>query len=120
MDTDMILGPGMEERLKGIWIPVRDLVNIGFVLVLLVVAFYNVLGIGGGEGDLALKTALPKIVLGLVLVNFTFIGGKVILDFVNVATTAAFALPEMAGDDGYDFKDVKEEFQQKVCYKNVD
>lgn len=53
MDTDLILGPGMEERLKAIWIPIRDLVNIGFVLVLLVVAFYNVLGLGGGEGDLA-------------------------------------------------------------------
>lgn len=122
MDTDMILGPGMEEKLKGIWIPVRDLVNIGFVLVLLVVAFYNVLGIGGGEGDLAIKTALPKIVLGLVLVNFTFIGGKVVLDLVNVATTAAFALPELAhGDETpYDFSGVKEEFQQKVCYKSVD
>ncbi len=122
MDTDLILGPGMEERLKGIWIPVRDLVNIGFVLVLLVVAFYNVLGIGGGEGDLALKTALPKIVLGLVLVNFTFIGGKVVLDLVNVATTAVFALPELAAGDEtpYDFSAIKEEFRQNVCYKSVD
>jgi|GEM_PF-1577438 len=119
MDTDLILGPGMEERLKGIWIPVRDLVNIGFVLVLLVVAFYNVLGLGGGEGELALKTALPKIVLGLVLVNFTFIAGKVALDLVNVATTAAFALPELAASDEtlYNFSAVKDEFQAQVCYK---
>ncbi len=121
MDTDLILGPGMEERLKGIWIPVRDLVNIGFVLVLLVVAFYNVLGIGGGEGDLALKTALPKIVLGLVVVNFTFIAGKVVLDLTNVATTAVFALPELAATDAtpYDFSAVKTEFQVKVCYKQL-
>lgn len=121
MDTDLILGPGMEERLKGIWIPVRDLVNIGFVLVLLVVAFYNVLGIGGGEGDLALKTALPKIAIGLVVVNFTFIAGKVVLDLTNVATTAVFALPELAATDAtpYDFSAVKTEFQVNVCYKKV-
>lgn len=119
MKTDLILGPGMESTLKGIWIPVRDLVNIGFVLVLLVVAFYNVLGIGGGEGDLALKTALPKIVLGLVVVNFTFVAGKVVIDLTNVATTAVFALPEMAAGDEtpYDFSAVKTEFQINVCYK---
>lgn len=122
MDTDLILGPGMEERLKSIWIPVRDLVNIAFAVVLLVVAFYNVLGLGGGEGDLALKTALPKIVLGLVLVNFTFIAGKVVLDLVNVATTAAFALPELASTDDapYDFGQVTEEFTIKVCHKPDD
>lgn len=119
MDTDLIVGPGMEERLKGIWIPVRDLVNIAFVLVLLVVAFYNVLGIGGGEGDLAIKTALPKIVLGLVIVNFTFTAGRVALDLANVATTAAFALPELAAGDEtpYDFSAVKQDFKIKVCYK---
>lgn len=122
MDTDLILGPGMEERLKGIWIPVRDLVNIAFAVVLLIVAFYNVLGLGGGEGDLALKTALPKIVLGLVLVNFTFIAGKVVLDLVNVATTAAFALPELAATDDspYDFSKVTEEFTVNVCYKSYE
>ncbi|MFA6023785.1 MAG: hypothetical protein WC777_01020 [Candidatus Gracilibacteria bacterium] len=122
MDTDLILGPGMEDRLKGIWIPVRDLVNIAFVLVLLAVAVYNVLGIGGGEGDLALKTALPKIVLGLVLVNFTFIAGKVVLDLTNVATTAVFALPELAASDEtpYDFSAVKDEFERSVCWKAVD
>ncbi len=119
MDTDLIVGPGMEERLKGIWIPVRDLVNIAFVLVLLVVAFYNVLGIGGGEGDLAIKTALPKVVLGLVIVNFTFTAGRVVLDLANVATTAAFALPELAAGDEtpYDFSAVKQDFKIKVCYK---
>lgn len=116
MDSDFIVGPGMETRLLTIWVQVRNLVNIGFVLVLLVIAFYNVLGIGGGEGNLALKTALPKLVLGLVLVNFTYIGGKVILDMTNVATTAAFALPEMVED--FSFDEEKADFEQKVCYKN--
>lgn len=115
MDSDLIIGPGMESRLLTIWVQIRNLVNIAFVLVLLVVAFYNVLGIGGGEGNLAIKTALPKLVLGLVLVNFTFVGGKVVLDITNVATTAAFALPELV--DGYNFNDERNEFAQSVCYK---
>jgi hypothetical protein len=123
MDTDLITGPGMGDHLKALWVPIRDLVNICFVLVLLAVALYNVLGLGGGEGELAIKTALPKIVLGLVLVNFTLPIGRVLLDLVNVATTATFALPEIAGDvdgDQYNFKAVKDEFVINVCYKEVD
>ena len=121
MKTDLILGPAMESTLKAIWVPVRDLVNIGFVVVLLAVAFYNVLGIGGGEGDLALKTALPKIIIGLVIVNFTFVAGKVVIDLTNVATTAVFALPELAAEAGddtqYDFSAVTTKFKINVCYK---
>lgn len=123
MDTSLILGPGMEERLKQIWVILRDLVNISFVLVLLFVAFYNVLGLGGGEGELAIKTALPKIVLGLVLVNFTFLGGRVILDLTNVATTAVFALPNsIMVTDKEGIKATKDDFEIKVCFgpKNSD
>lgn len=121
MDTDLILGPGMEERLLAIWVQVRNLVNVAFVLVLLVVAFYNVLGLGGGEGELAIKTALPKIILGLVLVNFTFLGGKILLDLVNVATTAAFALPQVTEEEtGFDIQEVARDFEEKVCSKDID
>ena len=115
MDTKLILGPGMEERLLTIWVQVRNLVNVCFVLVLLAVALYNVMGFGGGEGEMAIKTALPKIALGLVLVNFTFVGGKIILDLTNVATTAMFALPEMAEGQTYDFSKTAEEFENNVC-----
>ena len=55
MDNDLI-GPGMEDRLLGIWVQIRDL-NIAFVLFLLFIALYNVAGIGGGEGDFAVQTA---------------------------------------------------------------
>ncbi len=122
MDSDLIIGPGMEDKLLSIWVQVRNLVNIGFVIVLLIIAIYNVLGIGGGEGNFAIKTALPKLVLGLILVNFTFLGGRVLLDVSNVATTAAFALPELVGKENYDFAKVRSEFEEKVCggYIGVD
>lgn len=122
LDVDMITGPGMEERLIAIWVEMRNLVNIAIALVLVVVAFYNVLGLGGGEGELAIKTALPKIVLGLILVNFTYVGGKVILDVANVGTTIAFSLPQImqeSTDSQFQVKDQLEEFGNEVCYPAV-
>lgn len=119
MDSDLIIGPGMEDKLLSIWVQVRNLVNIGFVIVLLIIAIYNVLGIGGGEGNFAIKTALPKLVLGLILVNVTFLGGRVLIDVSNVATTAAFALPELVGEDNYDFSAVRDEFEEKVCLEHT-
>jgi len=113
MDVDMITGPGMEERLWAIWVQMRDLVNICFVIFLLVIAFYNTLGIGGGEGNLAMKTALPKVVLGLILVNFTFVGGKLIIDVSNVATTAVFALPELVED--FDMDSQRDDLAKNMC-----
>lgn len=93
MSNDLIIGPGMEERLLAIWQQIRDLVNIAFVLILLIMAFYNVSGMAK-EGNFALKTGLPKLVIGLILVNFTFLGGKVLLDVSNIATNLVFALPQ--------------------------
>ncbi|MEK7145962.1 MAG: hypothetical protein AAB802_02140, partial [Patescibacteria group bacterium] len=120
MDTDLILGPGMEEKLLGIWVEIRNLVNIGFVLVLLAIAFYNVLGLGS-EGNLALKTALPRLVIGLVLVNFTFLGGRLVVDAANLATTAVFALPASLEDAGlFDFQKQKATFTGSVCFKEYD
>ena len=118
MDNDLIVGPEMEDRLLSIWVEIRNLVNIGFVLVLLVIAFYNALPFTESEGNLAIKTALPKLIIGLILVNFTYVGAKVVLDVANIGTTAAFALPEIVED--FDFSEQKEEFTTEVCQNNSD
>lgn len=113
MDADMIIGPGMEERIWAIWVQMRDLVNICFVIFLLVIAFYNTLGIGGGEGNLAMKTALPKLVIGLIAVNFTFVAGKLVIDISNVATTAVFALPELVDD--FSMEEQQTDLAENLC-----
>lgn len=103
LDNDLIFGGEMGERLLGVWVQIRNLVNIIFVLVLLAIAIYNVLpGVGEEAGgmSLGLKTALPKFVLALIAVNFSFIAAKVVLDFTNVVTGAVFALPTIAVDEG--------------------
>lgn len=91
LKNDILFSAGMEETMLTIWTNIRNIVNILFVIVLLGIAFYNVLG--GGAQDYHWKTILPKFIIALVAVNFSFLGVKVVLDGVNVVTTALFALP---------------------------
>lgn len=118
MSNDLIIGPGMEERLLSIWQQIRNLVNIAFVLVLLIMAFYNVSGFAK-DGNFALKTGLPKLIIGLILVNFTFLGGKLVLDLSNMATSAVFSLPELAagGTGAFDFNENITTLEENLCIK---
>ncbi len=90
LQNDILFGAGMEQRLLDVWVIIRNFVNIFFVLILLGIALYNV--VGAGE-NYHFKTILPKFVIALIAVNFTFIGMKVMLDGVNVVSTAIFGLP---------------------------
>ncbi len=100
MDNTFILDGSMGEKLQIIWIFVRNIVNVAFAIVLVVVAFINVAGFGAGEGSYALKKFLPKMAIALIAVNFTFLAARVILDVNNVLTTAVFALPQSVPDMG--------------------
>ncbi|MFA5947858.1 MAG: hypothetical protein WC806_02705 [Candidatus Gracilibacteria bacterium] len=98
MDNSLIFGTGMEARLREIWIPIRNIVNIAFVLVLLGVALYNIIGGFGDEGgSYAIKAMLPKVIIGIIAVNFSFLGIKVALDATNILTAAILALPADIG-----------------------
>lgn len=113
LDNDLIFGGAMGEKLLAIWVQIRNLVNIAFVLLLLAIAVYNVLGLGeeGGGMPLGFKAILPKFVLALVAVNFSFLAFKVVLDFTNVLTGAVFALPATVGAR----TDIASEFEATVC-----
>lgn len=90
-DNSLLFGWGMEEKLLDIWRQIRNLVNVIFVVMLLGIALANVIGVGGE--NYYLKTILPKFIIGLIAVNFSFLIMKVMLDALNVATTAMFSLP---------------------------
>lgn len=109
MQNDILYGAGMEQTLLTIWQNIRNVVNILFVLFLLGIAFYNVMG--GESQDYHIKTILPKFVLALIAVNFSFLIIKVLIDGVNVVSTAFFALPG-AVSEGLTPDD---QFQEKVC-----
>jgi hypothetical protein len=92
MGNDLIFGPQVEDRLLLIWSQVRNLINLASVLVLIGIAIYNIFGVDN-DGNYAIKKILPQFIIGLIVVNFTFFGAKVILSSVNVLTTAIYALP---------------------------
>ncbi len=97
LENDLLFGAGMETVLNNIWIPIRNLVNILFILVLVGIALYNVLGLGEEGGEYAIKSALPKIIAALIVINFSFLGIKVLLDGVNALTISILALPNEMG-----------------------
>lgn len=98
MDNDLLFGEGMEERLNEIWIIIRNLVNILFVIVLVGIALYNILGLGEDGGNYAIKSVLPKIVIAIIAVNFSFTAIKILLDAVNILTVSVFALPDTVNE----------------------
>ncbi len=92
LDNNLIFGGGMEDYLLTIWAQIRNLVNLLFVVALVGIALYNVVALDN-EGNYVIKQIMPKFILALVLVNFSFFGAKVALDAANVATVAVFSLP---------------------------
>lgn len=113
MDPDILIGPDMESKLLEIWVQIRNWINMFFVLALVVIALYNVLGVAGEGSNYALKAILPKIVIGLIAVNFSFLAGKVLIDATNVLTNAVYALPTDLGD----WKDQVTGVNQRLCWK---
>jgi hypothetical protein len=91
IDNSLIFGWGMEEKLLSIWQQIRNMVNVIFVVMLLGIALMNIIGVGGENYQL--KSILPKFIIGLIAVNFSFLGMKVGLDALNVVTASVFSLP---------------------------
>lgn len=99
MDNDLIFGAGMEERILSIWTQIRDFTNLLFVFLLIAAALINVFkGLSGeeAEGGFKMQSFLSSFVIGLVIINFTYLGSKLVLDSANVVTSAVFALPNTA------------------------
>lgn len=117
MENDLLFGNGMEEKLHDIWIPIRNLVNILFVVVLVGLALYNVLGVGDEGGNTSIKSMLPKIVIGIIAVNFSFVAIKVFLDGINAMTVSVFGLPGQVNEGLADVLSGpgKDTYVKKLC-----
>jgi len=103
LENDYIFGLGNNQELgtnfqgadglRLIWVYVRDFVNIAFVFVLVGAAIYTVVTAGKSDGgNTKMKTMLPKFIISLVLVNFSYLICKVVLDTSSVLTTAVFSI----------------------------
>jgi len=98
LNNDLIFGAGMEERLLMIWTQIRNFVNIGFVIILVGVALYNVTGFVSKE-EYNIGKFLPKFAIALIAVNFSYVALKIVLDVTNVFTVAIFAMPKTISAD---------------------
>lgn len=106
MGNELIMGNAWQDpkttmdfsvTLQSFWRIIRDLVNYGFIIVLLVIAFMTVVTAGGGvmgAGEsFKVGQILPKFVVAVVLVNFTWFGARVVLDAANVAAHVVYGIP---------------------------
>jgi hypothetical protein len=86
---------GVLKLVHSIWMFSRDVVNMIFVVVLILVAMYMVIT---ARRDF-LKAYLPKFVAAVVLVNFSWFGIKVMYDVSNVVAATVFDLPVLIYQD---------------------
>jgi hypothetical protein len=76
------------------WVVVRDLCNMFFVLILLIIAFASILRIESYN----LKTWLPKLIIMAVLINFSKLICGVLIDFTQIVMlTFINAVKDIAG-----------------------
>lgn len=82
---------GMRGLIYKVWILASNLVYIIFAIILLIIAFANIFG--KNSGHFAVKTALPKLVIGILIVPFSWFFVSATLSLANILTASAIALP---------------------------
>ena len=92
LDNNLIFGPGVEDRLFEIWSQMRNITSLILAIMLVGVALANIFGVSEGS-SYEMKSFLKKMVITLVVINFTFFGARIVLDASNVLTNFAFGLP---------------------------
>ena len=82
------------------WSAFRNIANIGFVIMLLVVVFSQVTNIGISNYNI--KRILPKLIITAILVNFSYLIMGVLIDLSQIAGNGIGALIRSVAADGMD------------------
>ncbi|TSC57441.1 MAG: hypothetical protein Greene041619_1173 [Candidatus Peregrinibacteria bacterium Greene0416_19] len=91
MDPSFIFSAGLLRMLQEVWQFSRDLVNVGFAILLIVGAVWTVVTANTEK----VKTMLPKFVILVVVVNFSWFIPRVIFDVAQIAAYTVFQIPSM-------------------------
>lgn len=89
-DPNLIFQQGMVTILFNVWKVFRDLVNYLFAILLIVGALITVVTASTEK----VKTILPKFVMAIILVNFSWFIPRVIYDFSTVIAYTVYQLPK--------------------------
>jgi len=109
--NDVLIRPNIlvsDEALTGIrpmWVMTRNIVNVIVVGWTSFLAFYNMIGSASGKklGNLALQSQLPKIMLGIILINFSLLAFRTIIEVTHVAYMSIVTV----GTDNYGTSEFK-------------
>lgn len=102
---------GLQKHLKEIWILVSNVVYFVFALILIVIAFMNIIG---KEWDMwALKSALPKLIVGILIVPFSWFFVQFVVSVSAVLTIGVLTLPYDTFKDKDFFQNINSDF--KIC-----
>lgn len=96
MGTELLTGTGVVDALLPLWKLVRNITNLGFVLLLLYLVFANIVSSFTGQGDWTIKEKLPRIIFAMIAINFSFLVMRVMIDAVNVGATAILSVADNA------------------------
>ena len=82
---------GLQDYLKEIWILVSNVVYFVFAGILIVIAFMNI--IWKGDGTWELKQAMPKFIIGVLIVPFSWFAVQFLLSLSAILTVSVLTLP---------------------------
>ncbi|MDD3302162.1 MAG: hypothetical protein PHN31_01275 [Candidatus Gracilibacteria bacterium] len=78
--------------LRGIWVFVSNMVYFIFAGILISISFMNIIGKGTGD-TFEIKKALPKLIVGILIVPFSWFLVQFMLSLSSVLTISVFSLP---------------------------
>jgi len=101
---------GLDVYLKDIWILISNIVYFAFAFILIIISFMNIVWQWGGTWEL--KSALPKFVIWVIMVPFTWFFVQFVLSVSAFLTVAVLSLP-------YDVMENKDAYleieKNKIC-----
>ncbi len=117
LGSDFIIGEEAMSGLRPMWITIRNITYIGFVIVLVGLAFTNLFGVA----DWQIKDKLPRVILAMVLIHFSLPVVRLAIVGVDIATTAimSFAdtsLEQFGATSTVDILESRTDEKGEICY----
>jgi hypothetical protein len=106
---------GLQAHLKEIWILVSNVVYFIFAMILIVIAFMNI--IGKWENIWELKSALPRFIVGVLIVPFSWFFVQFVVSMSAILTIGVLTLPYDTFKDKDFFVNVNAKFP--ICIHPV-
>jgi hypothetical protein len=96
LQADFFTNPQMMSALNNIWRLSRDLMNVGFAVMLIGVALYTIVT----ANKKFVTEKLMTFVIAVLFVNFSWFYPRVNIDVANILTATIYSIPQIMGNFG--------------------